>query len=91
MDDIIAVGLKSRCDQFCEDLNSLFPINDLGELRWYSGCCLLRDWDDETLTISYLAFAEKAAARFDVSSWRNHPLSTGVKLEEFDENEAVGD
>ena len=38
VDDIFAVGLKARCDQFCEDLNRLVPINNLGRLRWYAGC-----------------------------------------------------
>lgn len=37
MDDVSAVGLESRCDQFCEDLGRLVPVNNLGELRWY-GC-----------------------------------------------------
>ena len=35
VDDIFAVGRKERCDRFCEDLNHLVPINNLGELRWY--------------------------------------------------------
>ena len=43
------------------------------------------------MTISQQAFAENTAARFDVSSGRNTPLSTGLKLEEFNENEPVGD
>ena len=30
VDDIFAVGLKARCDQFCEDLNRLVPINKWG-------------------------------------------------------------
>ena len=74
VDDIFAVGLKARCDQFCEDLNRLVPINNLGELRWYAGCRFSRDWDAGTLTISQQAFAENNAARFDVSSGRNTPL-----------------
>ena len=32
-DYIFAVGLEARCDRFCEDLNRLVPINNLGELR----------------------------------------------------------
>ena len=38
VDDIFAAGLMARCDQFCDDLNRLVPINNLGELRWYAGC-----------------------------------------------------
>ena len=91
VDDIFVVGLKARFDQFCEDLNHLVPINNLGRLRWYAGCRFSRDWDAGTLTISQQAFVENTAARFDVSSGRNTPLSTGLKLEEFNENEPVGD
>ena len=52
MDDIFAVGFKARCYQFCEDLNRLVPINNLGGLRWYAGYRFSRDWDAGTLTIS---------------------------------------
>ena len=92
VDDIFAVaGLKTRYDQFCEDLNRLVPINNLGELRWYAGCCFWRNWDAGTLTISQQAFAESTAARFDVSFRRYTLLLTGLELEEFDKNEPVGD
>ena len=91
VDDIFAVGVKSRCNQFCEDRNRLVRVNNLGELRWYAGCRFSRYWDAGTLTISQQAFAENIAARFGVSSGRNNPLSAGLKLEEFDENELVGD
>ena len=30
VDDIFAVGVKSRCDQFREDLNRHVPVNSLG-------------------------------------------------------------
>ena len=43
VDVFFAVGLKARCDQFCEDLNRLVAINNLGELRWHAGCCLWRN------------------------------------------------
>ena len=91
VDDIFAVGVNSRCDPFCKDRNRLVQVNNLGELRWYAGCRFSRDWDAGTLTISQQAFAENTAARFGVNSGRNNPLSTGLKLEEFDENEPVGD
>ena len=73
-DDIIAVGLKARCDQFCEDLNRLVPINNLGDLRWYAGCRFSRNWATGTLTISHQAFAENVEVRFNASSGRNTPL-----------------
>ena len=91
VDDIFAVGRKARCDQFCEDLNRLVPINNLGELRWYAGCRYSRDWDAGTLTISQQAFAENTAFKFGVSSGRRNPLEKGLKLEEFDATEPEGD
>ena len=45
VDDIFAVGCKSRSDRFCEDLNKILivPMNNFGELRWYTGCYFSRD------------------------------------------------
>ena len=59
VDDIFAVRQKERCGQFCEDLNHLVPINNLGELRWYAGCHYSRDKVAGLLTISQKSFAEK--------------------------------
>ena len=58
VDHLFSVGRKARCDKFCEDLNRLVPINNLGELRWYPGCRCSRDCDSGTLTISQQSFAE---------------------------------
>ena len=91
VDDISAVGRKARCDQFCEGLNRLVPINNLGELRWYASCRYSRDWDAGTLTILQQAFAENTALKFGVSSGRKNPLGKGLQLEEFDAAEPEGD
>ena len=87
----VAAGLEPRDDQIFADLNSLVPINSRGEFRWYSGYCFSRDWDPGTLTIAQQAFAPKTAAKSDVRSTGKNPLWAGVKLEEFEKNEAVGD
>ena len=84
VDDIFAAGLQARCDQFRENFNRLVPINNLGELQWYAGCRFWRDQDACTLTISQHAFSDNTAAKFDISSGRNTPLSTGLKFKEFD-------
>ena len=72
VDDIVSVGRTAtgRCDQFCQDLNRLGPINNLGELRQYAGCRYSRVWDVGTLTISQQDLAETRAAKFGVSSGR---------------------
>ena len=51
MEYIFAVGVKSRCDGFCDDLNRLVPGNNRDKLRWYSGYRVLKDWDPDALTI----------------------------------------
>ena len=90
VDDIFAVGRKERCDRFCEDLNRLVPINNLGELSWYAGCNFSRDRVKGTLTISQKAFAEKLVEKFGVTRSSRVPASPSVKLEEFDESEPEG-
>ena len=90
VDDIFAVGRKERCDQFCDDLNHLVPINNLGELRWYAGCHYSRDKVTSLLTISKNYFAKKTVKQFGVNAGRNTPLSTYAFFEEFDEDEPDG-
>ena len=36
VDNLFAMGRKSRCDKGCEDLNQFSPTNNLEELRWYA-------------------------------------------------------
>ena len=43
VDDIFAIGRKSTCDKFGDDLGAYVPITSLGELRWYAGCRFERD------------------------------------------------
>ena len=43
VDDIFAIGLKTRCDKFGDDLNACVPITNIGQLRWYTGCSFERD------------------------------------------------
>ena len=52
VDNIFAVGLKSRCDVFRDELNRMVPVKSLGELRWYGGCHYTRERETGTLTIS---------------------------------------
>ena len=56
--DIFAVGLKSRCDRFRDELNRLVQFKNLGEVRWFGGCHYWRDYERGTLTISQKTLAE---------------------------------
>ena len=89
VDDIFAVGLKSRCDVFRDDLNRMAPVKNLGELRWYGGCHYTREREMGTLTISQKMFADELVKKVCVTSTKSVLLRVGVKLEEFDEDERV--
>ena len=89
VDDIFAVGLKSRCDAFRNESNQMVPVKNLGGLRWYGGCHYTREREMGTLTISQKTFADELVKKFCVASTQSVPLRVGVKLEEFDEDEKV--
>ena len=89
VDDIFAVGLKSRCDVFRDELNRMVPVKNLGELRWYRGCHYTREREMGTLTISQKTFADELVKKYCVTSTQSVPLRVGVKLEEFNEDEKV--
>ena len=68
VDDIFAVGLKSRCDGFRDELNRMVPVKNLGELRWYGGWHYTRDREMGTLMISQKMFAYESVKKFCVTS-----------------------
>ena len=89
VDDIFAVGLKSRYDLFRDELNRMVPVKNLGEPRWYGGCHYTREREMGTLTISQKTFADELVKQYSVTSTQSVPLRVGIKLEEFNENEMV--
>ena len=45
VDDILLVsGEKEACEELHHTLNENFPTENLGELKWYLGCAVERDW-----------------------------------------------
>ncbi|CAB1097173.1 unnamed protein product [Ectocarpus sp. CCAP 1310/34] len=50
VDGIFSIGEEERCDQFGRELNTMVPVKNLGDLRWYSGCFYeglgCRDFED---------------------------------------------
>ncbi|CAB1102978.1 unnamed protein product [Ectocarpus sp. CCAP 1310/34] len=66
VDDILDVGQKERFDKFGRDLNTMVPVKNLGELRWYSACFYERDVEGGLLRISQQRFAEELAAEYGI-------------------------
>ena len=89
VDDVFAVGLKSRCDVFRDELNRMVPVRNLGDLRWCGGCHYTREREMGTLTISQKTFADELGKKICVTSTQSVPLRVSVKLEEFNEDEKV--
>ncbi|CAB1098582.1 unnamed protein product [Ectocarpus sp. CCAP 1310/34] len=89
VDDIFSIGEEERCDQFGRDLNTMVPVKNLGDLRWYSGCFYERDWDAGSLKISQQTYAEELGMEFGVEYGKEIPLPVGLKLSEFDQDEEV--
>ena len=88
VDDIFAIGRKSRCDKFGDDLDAYVPITNLGELRWYAGCRFERDRVAGIVNISQQASAEKLVDEFGVTRDKPTPMAVGLRLDEFDQEEA---
>lgn len=61
--------MEKGCDGFGEQLNTMVPVQNLGQLRWYSGLYYERGSEKETplITISEQTFAEDLAKKYDVS------------------------
>ncbi|CAB1110490.1 unnamed protein product [Ectocarpus sp. CCAP 1310/34] len=89
VDDIFAVGERERCDKYGADLNKSVPVKNLGELRWYSGCFYERNKETGRLTISQQTFTDELAAEYGVVGGRSVPMSSGVKLSDFDADEVA--
>ena len=88
VNDIFAIGRKSRCDKFGDNFDAYVPITNLGELRWYAGCRFERDRVAGTFKISQQASAEKIVAMFGVTRGKPTPTVVGLRLDEFDQEEA---
>ena len=51
VDDILVSGEKETCDELHHTLNENFPTENIGELKWYLGCAVERDWQQGSVTI----------------------------------------
>ncbi|CAB1097067.1 unnamed protein product [Ectocarpus sp. CCAP 1310/34] len=85
VDDIFSIGTKSRCGQFCRDLNAFVPIKNLGELSLYAGIRLSRDRAGGTSTLSWETFARNLVEKFGATRNKETPVAVGFKLEDFDD------
>ncbi|CAM9350184.1 unnamed protein product [Sphacelaria rigidula] len=58
-------------------LNDKFPTNDLGEVTWYMGCAVNRDWNR---AVTQTTFTDTLLKRFEVRGYSETPASVFVRL-----------
>ena len=68
VDDILVSGKKEACDELHHALNGNFPTESLGELKWYLGCAVERDWQQGSVAIKQPAMVDTLTKRFHVTT-----------------------
>ena len=80
VDDILVSGEKEACDELHHTLNENFPTENLGELKWYRGCAVERDWQQGSVAIKQPAMIDTLTKRFHVTVQSDTPASTVADL-----------
>ena len=80
VDDFIVSGGKNACEKFFAQLKERFPLKNQGELKMYTGCAFVRDWESGMLEMNQTAYAENLVAHHGISATSNIPDSPGVDL-----------
>ena len=80
VDDILISGDEKDVKEVERILNSKFPVNNLGEVNWYMGCAVRRDWDRGTISVSQTTFADTLLKRFEVQGFSDVPASVSAQL-----------
>ena len=68
VDDILVSGEKEACDELHHTLNENFPTENFGELKWYLGCAVERDWQRGSVTIKQPAMIDTITKRFNMTA-----------------------
>ena len=80
LDDIIVSGGNNACENFFAQLKERFPVKNQGELKMYTGCVSVRDWESGVLEMNQTAYAENLVAQYGISATSNIPGSQGVDV-----------
>ena len=80
IDGIIVSGDKGVCVVLFDELKERFPVKNQEELKIYTGCAFVWDWEFGVLEIKQTEFAENLMAQNLVHATSNVPGSRGVDL-----------
>ena len=87
-DMVLACKGAKECESLRAFLSESFPTNNLGKLRYYTGCSFKRDKQRGTLTISQAACVNKLLERFNITTTSPIPASPSNYLRPREETEA---
>ena len=59
VDDVLVSGKKEVCDKLHRPLRKIFLTESFGELKWYLGYTVERDWQQGSVTINQPAMIEQ--------------------------------
>ena len=90
VDDIIVSGEHDVCHQFFNQLRERFPVKNQGELKMYTGCAFVRDWEHSVLEVNQTAFVESLVSQYKVSTTSDILISPGIDLGPRKEDEPGG-
>ena len=79
VDDILVSG-EEACDELHHTLNENFLTEHLGELKWYLGCAVEHDWQQDSVTIKQPAMIDTLTKRLNVTAQSDTPASTVADL-----------
>ena len=91
VDDILVGGKKDACDELHSILNQKFPTTNLGEVHWYMGCAVERDWEENSIKLSQETFVRTLLKRFGVIHRESTPASPTADLGPTLESDLVVD
>ena len=80
VDDILIGGEEKQVEEICAILNRVFPTNNLGEVQWYMGCAIERDWKKGTMRVDQTTFIDTLLKRFDITNFSDLPAAVSVSL-----------
>ncbi|CAM9949757.1 unnamed protein product, partial [Sphacelaria rigidula] len=82
VDDILIRSSERYVGEVGQILDKKFPTNNLGEVTWYMGCAVDRNWDRVTLSVTQttFTFTDTLLKCFEVRGYSEIPASVSVKL-----------
>ena len=75
---ICASGRKNVCEKFFAQLKERFSVKNQGELKMYTRCAFVRDWESGVLEMNQTAYGENLLAEYGISATSNIPGNPGV-------------